>query len=392
MDLITRYLELGLALGRHIDGMVDAYYGPPELATRAAAGLPEAPESLAAQARRLLGDLSVDDTLEAPRRQWLAAQVRGLHTTARKLSGESIAYLDEIEACYGIRPHLVEEDELAEAHRRLEAAVPGTGALAERYVAWKEAQVVPPDVLERAVGSLAEDFRERTARMFGLPDGEQVDFVLVDHQPWAGFNYYLGELRSRVAVNTDLPVLSVAIGHLVAHEAYPGHHTEHTRKEAGLVRRRRQLEETIFLVGTPQCLVAEGLADLGLEVICGRRSEPVLASHLQPLGVPYDADLAAEVAGAAEVLGQVRGNAAILVHDRGLPPEEGIDYIERWSLTSRARAEKAMDFLMDPTWRAYPFCYIDGVRLCRQFVGDEPARFERLITDQLLPSQLVAAA
>ena len=34
MDLIRRYLDLGLALGQHIDGLVDAYYGPPELKDR----------------------------------------------------------------------------------------------------------------------------------------------------------------------------------------------------------------------------------------------------------------------------------------------------------------------------------------------------------------------
>ena len=111
------------------------------------------------------------------------------------------------------------------------------------------------------------------ATLFGLPDGEHVEFELVTDQPWSGFNYYLGDLRSRVAVNTDLPVLSTGLAHLVAHEAYPGHHTEHTRKEVGLVRRRQWWEESIFLVGTPQCLLAEGLADLGLEVVMGRRPE-----------------------------------------------------------------------------------------------------------------------
>src|SRR6185437_5612389 len=132
-------------------------------------------------------------------------------------------------------------------------------------VAWRESLAVEPEVLERAVASLAEDLRERTDRLFGLPDGEHVEFELVTDRPWSGFNYYLGNLASRVAINVDLPVLSSSLAHLVAHEAYPGHHTEHSRKEVGLVRGRRFLEESIFLVGTPQCLIAEGLADLGLE-------------------------------------------------------------------------------------------------------------------------------
>ena len=32
--VVERYLELGLQLGRHIDGFVDAYFGPPDIKAR----------------------------------------------------------------------------------------------------------------------------------------------------------------------------------------------------------------------------------------------------------------------------------------------------------------------------------------------------------------------
>jgi hypothetical protein len=80
-----------------------------------------------------------------------------------------------------------------------------------------------------------------------------------------------------------------------------------------------------------------------------------------------------------------------MIHDRGRSVEDAVDYIERWALVPRARAAKSIEFIMDPTWRAYPFCYIDGVRLCRQYVAGDPGRFERLITEQMMPSQLVGA-
>jgi hypothetical protein len=390
--VIDDYLELGLALGRHIDGLVDAYYGPPELAARVSAEPVRPPAELAARARKLLADLAAGGELDAPRRRYISAQVEGLRTTASRLAGEPIGYADEVEACYGVRPHLVPEDTLAGAHRRLDEVLPGSASLAERFIAWREAQVVPVDRLRQAVTSLSEDLRERTDRLFGLPDGEHIDFELVTDQPWSGFNYYLGGLRSRVAINIDLPVLSTGLGHLVAHEAYPGHHTEHTRKEVGLVRRRHRLEETIFLVGTPQCLLAEGLADLGLTVVAGPRPEPMVASHLLPLGIPYDADLLAAVAPATEMLGAVRGNAALLLNDHGADEDTVADYLARWGLMSRPRAVHAVSFLADPTWRAYIYCYIEGLALCRRFVGGDPARFERLLSEQLIPADLAAAA
>jgi len=396
-DVVERYIELGLRLGRHVDGFVDAYYGPPELSARVDAKPLRAPAELAADAGRLVANLDAGDgagEVDAGRRRWIRAQALGLRTSARKLDGAAIGYLDEVESCYGARPALVADDEFAAAHRRLDEVLPADGGapLRERYIAWREAHAVPPEKLEAAIRSLADDLRERTRARFGLPDGERVEWIFETDKPWLGFNYYEGGLRSRVAINVDLPVLSLSLGHLVAHEAYPGHHTEHTRKEVGLVRQRRWLEETIFLVGTPQCTLAEGLADLGVEVVLGRRPEPAVAEHLRPLGVRYDAEVAAAVAEAAESLSWVRSNAAIHLHDGGMPVDDVVAYLERWALLPRNRATKAVSFLTDPTWRAYSHCYTEGLRLCRDYVDGDAARFERLVTDQLLPADLARAA
>jgi hypothetical protein len=249
---------------------------------------------------------------------------------------------------------------------------------------------VPADRLRGVLDDLADDFRERTDAMFGLPDGEHVDFELVENEPWSGFNYYLGDLRSRVAINVDLPVLSTSIDHLVAHEAYPGHHTEHSRKEVGLVRREGWLEEAIFLVGTPQCVLAEGLADLGIEVLLGDDREEITAAHLRRHGVTYDTEAVAAVGAFGEMSSRVRGNLGLLLHEDHVDPDEVVAYAERWLLTDRARAAKAVAFQTDPTWRAYISCYIEGVRLCREFAQGRPARFERLLAEHLLPEDLVA--
>jgi len=393
-ELVEEYIDLGLALGRHLDGFVDAYYGPEELALRATSGPPVDPARLADRARRLLVEVDSTDAMPDRRRVWLAAQVRGLMTSAARLAGEAVGYLDEIEACYGVRPSWVHEDVFADAHRRIaesldRRAVRSPGSLAETFNAWRESHVVAPDNVLRALRSLAEDFRARTDATFGLPEGEHVDFELVTAKPWSGFNFYLGGLRSRVALNLDLPVLSLSLGHIVAHEAYPGHHTEHCRKEVGLVRRNGQLEESIFLVGTPQCLLAEGLADLALEVIASPSPEEILEGHFKGLGVRYEAATVAEVAAGGDALSSVRGNAAIGIHHRGWSVDQAVDYVERWALTSRQRAMKTVEFLTDPTWRAYPFCYIDGVRLCRSFVGGDPRRFARLLGEQMVPAELV---
>ena len=388
---VDRYLELGLRLGTHLDGLVDAYYGPADLAASIDDEPKRALPALVSDARTLVADLDAGDgDLDPVRRRWLRAQAAGLHAAARKLAGEGVSFVDEVEQCYGVRPAFVEHDELAEAHRRLDTALPGSGDLATRYDAWRTSHLIPVDRLEIVVQTLAEAFRERTRASFGLPDGEEIRFELVANQPWSGFNYYEGGLRSRVAINTDLPVSSTAVGHLIAHEAYPGHHTEHCLKEVGLVRRRQQLEESIFLVGTPQCLLAEGLADLAIDALLGPHHEPVLAELLHPLGIRYDTEVVAAVASAGEALSAVRGNAALLLHDRGRPEEEAVGELVRWGLLSPDRAAKSVSFLTHPTWRAYIFCYVAGLPLCRGFMSGDPSRFKRLLTEQFIPADLTA--
>jgi len=409
--VVERYLALSLAMNRHVDGLVDAYYGPKSIADRVAAAPVLTPENLVAEARALLGAIDAGEPLgdpdaesdpgrnrvesapdagrDATRRHFLRSQAIGLLTSARKIAGEPISYADEVESCYGVRPRRFAEEDFEAAHRRLEEAVPGTGQLAERYVAWREAQAVPADRLEAAIASLAEDLRERTRTLFGLPDNEAVEFALVSDEPWSGFNYYLGGLRSRVVINVDLPVLSTTLGHLVAHEAYPGHHTERVRKEVGLVRRHRCWEESIVVIGTPENLLAEGLADLGLEIVMGSRPERTEAEHLRPLGIPFDPDVVAVVRTAAEALGGVRANAAFRLWEDQADPDVVTDEVARWGLTTRARAAKQVEFLLHPTWRAYISCYVEGLPLCRAFVGGDPTRFARLVTEQLTPQDLL---
>ena len=394
-SIVERYLDLGLRLGRHVDGFVDAYYGPPALAERAEREPVVDPAELVVASSRLVADLDggVDaDVVDASRRSWLRAQVVGLHTSARRLAGESITYADEVEWCYGVRPHLRDEELFEAAHARLDAVLPGSGPLRERIISWRESLAIPADRIEGVLRSLADDFRERTATRFGLPEGEHIEWELARDQPWSGFNYYEGDLRSRVAINIDLPVLATSIAHLVAHEAYPGHHTEHTRKEVGLVRERGHLEESIFCVGTPQCLMAEGLADLALEVIAGPMPEPLVAEHLRGVVDGYDPEVVGAVRAASESLDTVRANAAWMLHAEGADVDDVVSYLERWSLLPHQRAVKAIEFLTSPTWRAYISCYVEGLPLCRNWVAGDPVRFEILLTEQLTPADLTASA
>jgi hypothetical protein len=219
-----------------------------------------------------------------------------------------------------------------------------------------------------------------------------VRYEVVSDKPWSGFNYYLGNFRSRVAINTDLRHRMSNLPHLVAHESYPGHHTEHCRKEAGLVRSQRQAEQTIFLVNTPQCLMAEGMADLGLQAAVGPGWGPWAEEILGDLGLRMDGELAEKLELAAAGLLGVRQDAALMLHDQHADPADVAAYLQRWLLVPDSRARQMLRFLSDPLWRAYTTTYVEGYRLLRAWLDARPvaeplgARYLRLLDEPLVPS------
>ena len=176
---------------------------------------------------------------------------------------------------------------------------------------------------------------------YPLPDTETITYEVVTDKPWSGFNYYLGDYRSTVAVNADLKQQMSNLPRLVAHESYPGHHTEHCRKEAGLVEGKGQAEQTIFLVNTPQCLMAEGLADLALHAAIGPGWGAWAAEIYADLGLRFDGERAEAVSEAAAALADVRQDAALMLHDEHRDVDDVVDFLKRWLLVNDERARQS---------------------------------------------------
>ena len=388
--LAERYLTLGLRLGRHVDGIVDSYCGPPGLAQAVAAETLVPAAELVAEADGLAADLECSD-VEPQRRAWLADQVGGLRAYAGVLAGESISYVEEVERCYGVRPEPVPEDTYREVHARLDELLPGHGSLLERYDGWRSGRRVASEQMIPALTALVELLRARALRLLDLPEGEALVVEEVHDEPWWAFNYYLGDLRSRVVVNADVLTTPSDLVKLAAHECYPGHHTEHAVKEQRLIRDLGWLEEAIQLVPTPQAVVSEGIAELGLDLLLdeelARKIEDVLAAH----GLEDDLGLALEVARARRPTDGLGVGAALIVHEHGGTVEEAQAYVERWGLKTPEQAAQSVRFVTDPTWRAYVITYSAGYALCEAYVRGDPGRFRTLLTEQVRVSDLLAA-
>ena len=232
------YLEVVLRLAKLAPELVDCWCGPPEIATRVGAEPPPTPATLRAQIHQLL---AVEED------SWGRAQLEALDVAAQWLDGQHFEYAELAERCHGVRPEVT--------------------------------QIVSVETLPAALDALVRELRERTRRKFGLPEGESADVELVSGERWAGFTRYLGGGRSRILINTDLPIPSFRLLEIVAHEIYPGHHADAAWKD-----------NPVMVYPTAQPLVSEGTAMVALEALLGDDAEEVAAACLRPLGIPYDVE------------------------------------------------------------------------------------------------------
>ena len=385
-SLPERYVQLGLRLGKHLDGLVDGYYGPPELKDAVDAEEPAALEALGEEAAALLAD--VDDWDEDPqRRRWLSGQVEGLACVADLVSGKEVAWRDAVQRCYGLEVEPAPEERFAAAHELLDAALPGDGDLAERLQTWNRSQELPADKVVPAFDALAKRLRAETSKLVDLPEGERIDAETVTAEPWSAYNWYLGDRKSRIEINTDLPSRSYVFAGLVAHEGYPGHHTEHACKEARLVHELGRIESSILLIHTPECLVSEGIAQNAIEQALGEDWFAQAAEILRPLGIPFDVDTTRAVEQAYHELDDVPSNVAYFVAEEGWSEEEAVAYHQRWTLAEEHRARKSVAFATHPVWGIYVPTYAHGYRL----VKSSRLPFRTLLTEQVTTADLLDA-
>lgn len=387
--LVTEYLRLGLAFDRLEEGFVDAYTGDPALRREVENAPAPEPRELARRAVALRAELPAAG-LPPQRTEFLDVHLRALECSGRKFAGDDIGFVDEVRAYFDvdIAPGAVED--YRDAHRQMDEVLPGAGPLADRMTAFRKADEIPPERLRVCVEAFSSALRERVRERYPLPDHEHVTYEVVGDKPWSGFNYYLGNYHSRVAINSDLKQHMAHLPGLVAHESYPGHHTEHCRKEAGLVV-NGQAEQTLFLVNTPQCLMAEGLADLALRSIVGPGWGSWAQEIYADLGLRFEGERAEQLSNASAQLLGVRQDAALLLHDQHRDADEVVEFLQRWSLTTQERARQSLRFLSSPLWRAYISTYVEGYRLLGTWLdravdaADRADRFRRLLDEPLTP-------
>jgi hypothetical protein len=405
-DVARRYVTLVLALGQHDSDYVDAYYGPPEVRKEVEAQKLSL-AAVDAQAAVLEADIKavvVPDTgkdaeLWTLRKQYLQRQTSSLRARVAMLQGKKLTFDQESQALYDAVAPTHTEAEFASIIKALEALLPGGGPLIARYEKFKADFAIGKDRVDPVFQAAIRACRDRTRQYIELPPTESFTVEYVTGKSWSGYNWYQGTYRSLIQVNTDLPIYIERALDLACHEGYPGHHVYNVLLEKHLVRDRGWVEFTVYPLFSPQSLIAEGTANYGIDVAFPRDERLQFERDvLFPL-----ANLSAsrakeyyEVMELVDRLSYAGNEAARRYLDGKIDAAAAVDWLERYAMMPRARAEQRVKFF--DQYRSYVINYNLGKDLVRAFIerrvgkNQSPRRkwqeFSALLSSPRLPSGL----
>ena len=405
-EIAIRYVKLVLAVGQHDADFVDAYYGGEDLRKEAAAA--KAPlGTLATEAAALEGDIAKaalpgwkdDAELWRLRKQYLQRQTAAVAARIGMLQGTKLSFDEESRALYDAVAPTHTEAEFAAIIAKLDARLPGAGPVIARYDAFKGDFVIPKERVDTVFQAAIRACRDRTRQYVELPPTESFTVEYVTGKSWSGYNWYQGNFRSLIQVNTDLPIYIDRAIDLACHEGYPGHHVYNVLLEKHLVRDRGWPEFTVYALFSPQSLIAEGTANYGIDVAFTRTERIAFERDVLFPMANISASRANEYYDVMELVDQLSyaGNEAARRYLNGqIDAKAAADWLEKYAMMPRARAEQRVKFF--DQYRSYVINYNLGKDLVKAFVerrvgnGGSPRRkwteFAQLLSSPRLPSGL----
>jgi hypothetical protein len=395
------YVKLVLALGQHDPDYVDAYYGPPEWKKESEEKKPL--DALALEASRLRDQLAKmskpTDEMGRLRLGYLTKQLSALEARVRILKGKRLKFDEESQALYDAVAPSVPESHFEEILAKLELKLPGEGTLLQRYENWRRAFVIPKDKLDKVFQLAIKACHERTLAHIKLPSGENFSVEYVTNKPWGGYNWYKGNYRSIIQVNTDLPVYIDRAIDLAAHEGYPGHHVYNALLEKNLVRDRGWVEFSVYPLFSPQSLIAEGTANFGKEVVFIKPERLAFEKEVLWPAAGIDPSRAEEFYSVQDLVKQLNyaANEAARHYVNGeIDANAAATWLQKYALMDEKRAKQSARFI--EKYRSYVINYNLGEDMVRSYIEkrggteQQPEKrwqgFEQLVASPRLPGDI----
>jgi hypothetical protein len=266
---VREYVSLAVGLGQRDPDSLDYYVGPESMLADILKQ-PPALTSIRSSALELLENIKQEqpaDDLGKSRRLFLLGQLQAIANRVNVITGVPASFDQETMASFGVVvPAGYDESAVASVQAELQDLLPGSGSLAERYQNFDSRFIVPAKLVPAVMARALEGCRAQTMAHISLPPGEGVTVEYVGNRPWSAFSRYKGNYRSVLQINTDFALTVDRVMNLACHEAYPGHHTYNSIRDANLILRRGLKEYLVQPTYSPQSMLSESMATLAPDV------------------------------------------------------------------------------------------------------------------------------
>lgn len=371
------YVKLVLNIGQYDPDFVDAYYGPKEWRDSLKSNLnfdSTAFKELSTKTDGLLNELESlseykADSLETLRYRYLYKQLLACKTKIYMLNGVLLPFDEETKALYDASAPVHNDEFFQTAIKELDKILPGKGDVADRLNEFKMRFAIPTDKLKDVFNTAIKECRTKTLNHIKLPDNESFTVELVKDKPWGAYNWYKGNFHSVIQVNTDLPIFIDRAVDLAAHEGYPGHHVYNVLLESNLAKKRGWKEFTVYVLFSPQSLIAEGTANFGIDVaFTGDERIKFEKEVLFPLAGlnPDEADLYYKVIDLQKNLTYSGNEAARNFLDGIWTREKTVEWLQKNNLRTKESADKYVSFI--EKYRSYVINYNLGMDIVKNYI------------------------
>lgn len=401
--LAVKYVKLGLAIGQYDKDFVDAYYGPDSLRPATSpADTVFLKDSFLSAVNKLTEELkafdnNANDTI-TKRSAWIRSQLKAFERRIKLFGGDSSSFDIETKELYGVSVPVHDSMYFKSIAEKLNSLLPGTGNVNDRFQQLANHFIIPKEKLDTVLKTAIAECRKRTLQHYSLPQGENFMLEFVNNKPWSGYNWYKGNYKSVIQINTDLKIFIDRAIDVGSHESYPGHHVYNMLLEKNLYRDKGWIEISLYPLYSPQSLIAEGSANYGIQLAFpGDEKIQFAKDVLLPLAGLDTANISLyfKALELRDELNFVRNEVCRGLLNKTMTEAEAIYWSKNFSLMNDETALKSISFIRAN--RSYVINYNYGKAIVKDYIekkagndtGKQWETFGWLLSNEIKPSDLL---
>lgn len=264
---------------------IDSYIGPESLKKKVENEEIFEPTILIDDTKRLIKKIDNSD-FEYNRKEYIKKHLLAFQTILEILNNKKISFKNQVKNILDLDLVWTDERVFEEGLKLFDNGLPGSGDLNKRYNKWLQRNTYTfnnEQEMLRIINELIKVVRDYSSDIVDLPKNDDIIVELVSNKNYGASTRYIGNLKSKLKINKDLPFNFFQAIPLIAHELYPGHHTEFCMKEKYLVNNKGYFESQVFLLNSPQLVITEGIGEVAFDMIISNALEIIISKATSPI-------------------------------------------------------------------------------------------------------------